>query len=112
MITEFAGRSETAYEVPGIVCGNEYVRLKIAAPHYTWGGIMIGEIEQDQWATYLDEFSRRNAMRPARLEIIGEEVGAQEAAQHTEDALELEAADGVRTILAFEQLPLLEASTS
>ena len=40
---------------------------------------MSGEIERNQWAGFLDEFSKRNAIRPARIEIIGEEVGAQEA---------------------------------
>lgn len=39
---------------------------------------MQGEIERNQWKTFLDEFSRRNQLRPSRLEIIGEEVGAQE----------------------------------
>ncbi|HEV7373151.1 MAG TPA: DUF5335 family protein [Pyrinomonadaceae bacterium] len=39
---------------------------------------MQGEIERNQWETFLDEFSRRNQMRPTRLEIIGEEIGAQE----------------------------------
>lgn len=38
---------------------------------------MQGEIERDQWKTFLDEFSRRNHLRPTSLEIIGEETGAQ-----------------------------------
>jgi hypothetical protein len=41
-------------------------------------GIMQGEIERSQWKTFLDEFSKRNQLRPTRLEIIGEEIGAQE----------------------------------
>ncbi len=39
---------------------------------------MQGEIERSQWKTFLDEFSKRNRMRPTRLEIIGKDVGAQE----------------------------------
>src|SRR6266436_766253 len=39
---------------------------------------MKGEIPRDQWKTFLDEFSKRNQLRPTRLEIIGEELGAQE----------------------------------
>ena len=39
---------------------------------------MQGEIDRNQWKTFLDEFSRRNQLRPSRLEIIGEDVGAQE----------------------------------
>jgi hypothetical protein len=40
--------------------------------------IMQGEVERDQWKTFLEEFSRRNQLRPSRLEIIGAEIGAQE----------------------------------
>ena len=43
---------------------------------------MNSEIEQSRWNEYLNEFSRRNELRPARLEIIGEEIGAQEGGQH------------------------------
>lgn len=39
---------------------------------------MQGEIERNQWKTFLEEFSRRNQLRPTRLEIIGAEIGAQE----------------------------------
>lgn len=39
---------------------------------------MQGEIDRDQWKTFLDEFSKRNQLRPTRLEVIGEELGAQE----------------------------------
>lgn len=39
---------------------------------------MQGEIERNQWKTFLDEFSKRNQLRPTRLEIIGAEIGAQE----------------------------------
>ncbi|MBV9959400.1 MAG: DUF5335 family protein [Acidobacteria bacterium] len=42
---------------------------------------MQGEIERSQWKTFLDEFSRRNQLRPTRLEVIGEEIGAQEEEQ-------------------------------
>ena len=30
-----------------------------------------------EWMALLDDFSRRNALRPARVEVIGMEVGAQ-----------------------------------
>ena len=43
---------------------------------------MQGEIERNQWKTFLDEFSQRNQLRPTRLEIFGEEIGAQEEGQH------------------------------
>jgi hypothetical protein len=43
---------------------------------------MQGEIERNQWKTFLEEFSLRNQMRPTRLEIIGEEIGAQEEEKH------------------------------
>jgi Family of unknown function (DUF5335) len=39
---------------------------------------MKGEIPRDQWKTFLDEFSKRNQLRPTRLEVIGQEIGAQE----------------------------------
>jgi hypothetical protein len=42
---------------------------------------IAGEIERDQWKTYLDEFSKRNQSRPTRLEVIGIEIGAQEEAE-------------------------------
>lgn len=41
---------------------------------------MAGFIERSQWETFLDEFSKRNQLRPTRLEVIGE-VGAQEQEQ-------------------------------
>lgn len=123
---------------------------------------MNGEIEQSQWATYLNAFSERNRMRPVRLQLVGEEIGSQEDAQHLpltgisldkgddasrveimlggqtaadtrhlahtvtsveriipkigddgrDDALEIEAKDGAKTIIVFEQLPQLEANTT
>jgi hypothetical protein len=39
---------------------------------------MKGEIPRDQWKTFLDDFSKRNQLRPTRLEVIGLEIGAQE----------------------------------
>jgi Family of unknown function (DUF5335) len=36
-----------------------------------------GFIEPDQWKTFLDEFSQRNQLRPTRIEVVGEEIGAQ-----------------------------------
>jgi hypothetical protein len=38
---------------------------------------MPGFIEKDQWKTFLNEFSKRNQLRPTRLEVVGE-IGAQE----------------------------------
>lgn len=42
---------------------------------------MPGFIEREQWKIFLQEFSKRNQLRPARLEIVGE-IGAQEEEQH------------------------------
>jgi Family of unknown function (DUF5335) len=41
---------------------------------------MPGFIERSQWKTFLEEFSKRNQLRPTRLEVIGE-IGAQEEEQ-------------------------------
>jgi hypothetical protein len=43
---------------------------------------MQGEIERNQWKTFLDEFSRRNQLRPSRLEVVGGDTGAQEEEKH------------------------------
>ena len=42
---------------------------------------MQGEIQQDQWQAYLDDFSKRNSGRMADLQIISEEVGTQREAE-------------------------------
>ena len=121
---------------------------------------MNSEIERKQWTTYLNDFSKRNERRPARIEVVGEEIGAQEAGRHLplvgvsfeakgseeddvvvtfagqttadarhlshridsvtriaaqrgegesdeDEALEIESADGTKTILVFEKLPAL-----
>jgi hypothetical protein len=124
---------------------------------------MQGEIQPEQWHTYLDEFSKRNGGRMAGLEVISEEIGTQQEAEllrfegitletkgslatsveimlgtsgavdnrnltHTikqvrrivpksgadgrEDALEIEAADGAKTILIFKAVAELTASAS
>ena len=39
-----------------------------------------GFIARDQWKVFLDEFSKRNELRPTRLEVIGE-LGAQDEEQ-------------------------------
>jgi hypothetical protein len=39
---------------------------------------MNDEIERSEWAGYFNEFSKRNQMRPTRVEVFGEELGAQE----------------------------------
>jgi hypothetical protein len=41
---------------------------------------MAGFIEQRQWKTFLDDFTKRNQFRATRLEVIGD-VGAQEEAK-------------------------------
>jgi hypothetical protein len=43
--------------------------------------IMPGFIERNQWKSFLDEFSKRNRLRPTRLEVVGE-IGAQEEEEH------------------------------
>lgn len=126
---------------------------------------MKSEIERNQWAAYLNDFSRRNEGRPARVEVVGEEIGAHEAGRHLplvgvsfeakgseegdvvitfagqttadarhftrridsvtsvvplpgegegeqDEALEVESADGTRTILVFEKLPALPPANS
>jgi hypothetical protein len=124
---------------------------------------MQGEIERDGWQSYLNDFSKRNAGRAARLEVISEELGTQSEVEllplegitfeskgslaasveimlggasaadmrhltHTvtqvrrifpklgadgrEDALEIEAEDGAKTILIFETLAALPETTS
>lgn len=39
-------------------------------------------IEQNEWKDYLADFTSRHANRLARLEILGDEIGASEAAEH------------------------------
>lgn len=119
---------------------------------------MQGEIQQEQWQAYLDDFSKRNSGRMADLQILSDELGTQEEAEmlpfegitletkgslassveimlgglesadkrnltHTvtrvrrivpkigaderEDALEIEAKDGAKTILIFKTRPQL-----
>lgn len=41
-----------------------------------------GQIEPSQWKQYLTNFTSRNASRAARLEILGDEIGASEEANH------------------------------
>jgi len=42
---------------------------------------MSGFIEQDQWKSFLDEFSKRNQLRATRLEVVGE-LGDQQEEEH------------------------------
>ena len=42
---------------------------------------MAGFIEPDQWKSFLEEFSKRNQLRPTRLEVLGE-MGDQEEEDH------------------------------
>jgi hypothetical protein len=42
---------------------------------------MPGFIEQNQWKTFLDEFTKRNHLRPTKLEVVGE-IGAQEEEEY------------------------------
>ena len=39
---------------------------------------MPGFIDQKQWKSFLDEFTKRNQFRATRLEVVGEEIGVQE----------------------------------
>jgi hypothetical protein len=39
---------------------------------------MTGFIDRSQWETFLDDFSKRNQLRPTRLEVVGGDIGAQE----------------------------------
>lgn len=43
---------------------------------------MSDAIKREQWTEFLNDFSKRHEERPARVEIVGEEVGAQEAGRH------------------------------
>ncbi|HEY8458733.1 MAG TPA: DUF5335 family protein [Blastocatellia bacterium] len=116
-----------------------------------------GEIERSQWASFFNEFSKRNQLRATRMEVFGD-FGAQEeernlplngisveetghdaprieimlggvspdddrhlthtirraarvfskiSAEGRDEALEIEDADGVKTLLKFESLPKL-----
>jgi len=40
--------------------------------------VSSGEIERRGWSEFLNDFTRRNANRPTRLEVIGLETGSQE----------------------------------
>ena len=42
---------------------------------------MQGEIQQEQWQAYLDDFSKRNSGRMADLQILSDELGTQEEAE-------------------------------
>ncbi len=43
---------------------------------------MNEQMKQNQWKDFLNDFSRRNEMRPARLDILSNEAGAGGEAQH------------------------------
>ena len=119
---------------------------------------MQGEIQQEQWQAYLDDFSKRNSGRMVDLQLLSDELGTQEEAKmlpfegitletkgslassveimlggtgsadnrnltHTvtkvrrivpktgvdgrDDALEIEAGDGAKTIIIFKAPPEL-----
>jgi len=38
---------------------------------------MAGFIEQKRWKSFLDDFTKRNQFRATRLEVLGDEIGAQ-----------------------------------
>lgn len=42
---------------------------------------MQGEIQQEQWQAYLDDFTKRNSARRADLEVLSEELGTQGEAE-------------------------------
>ncbi len=39
---------------------------------------MAGFIKQELWKTFLEDFTKRNQFRATRLEVVGNEIGAQE----------------------------------
>jgi hypothetical protein len=39
---------------------------------------MAGFIERSQWETFLEDFSKRNQLRPTRLEVVGEQGDQEE----------------------------------
>jgi hypothetical protein len=41
-----------------------------------------GEIDRSNWKEFLDDFSKRNELRPARVEVLGMDIGAQEEGVH------------------------------
>jgi len=43
--------------------------------------MMQGEIQQEQWQAYLDDFSKRNSGRVADLQVISEALGTQPEAE-------------------------------
>ncbi len=43
---------------------------------------MQGLIDRQQWNNFLKDFNKRNALRASRLEILGDEIGAQEEERH------------------------------
>jgi hypothetical protein len=56
-------------------------------------------IEREEWEGFVKEFNHRNEMRATRLEILGEEIGAQEEEQtlpFTGISLETRGADAPR----------------
>jgi hypothetical protein len=44
--------------------------------------IMDEQIVRNNWKDYLNNFSQRNRMRPTRVEILSDEIGVNEQAQH------------------------------
>jgi uncharacterized protein DUF5335 len=42
---------------------------------------MQGEIQQEQWQAYLDDFSKRNSGRTADLQVLSQVLGTQEEAE-------------------------------
>ena len=42
---------------------------------------MQGQIQQEQWRAFLDDFSKRNSGRTADLQVLSEELGTQEEAE-------------------------------
>jgi hypothetical protein len=42
---------------------------------------MQGEIQQEQWQAYLDDFSKRNSGRLADLQVLSDELGTEREAE-------------------------------
>lgn len=43
---------------------------------------MNKEINKENWTEFLNKFNKRNENRPAKVEVLSEELGAQEVGQH------------------------------
>ena len=80
---------------------------------------MQGEIERNQWQTFLDEFSRRSQWRPSRRLRTYDPYGDRREtnrASHRHERIgrwfRRQDEDGVKTLLRFETLTEIPDTTS